>query len=169
MRWYWQMEAANIVLLPALAGGVVWQSGGAATAAFLLAAAACSWLLLIGALYWRALLRRMEGAAAVFDYWLPRLAAVEGISAASVLAAAIIFALELAAARGEWSASLIAAAALTTLAALEYVNYYRIQLQHFDNVADFKRLIAGRGFRRAHMARDIAAWRASSRRKHRAE
>jgi hypothetical protein len=34
-----------------------------------------------------------------------------------------------------------------------------VQLQHFDNGADFKRLIGGRGFRRAHLARDLAAYR----------
>ena len=49
----------------------------------------------------------------------------------------------------------------TALAALEYVNYYKFQVQHFDNWADFKRLMTGRGFRKAHMARDIAAGRAT--------
>lgn len=160
LRWYWRMEAANVVLLPALAWIFVWQTGGAVTAAFVLAALACSGLLLIGALYWRAVLRRMEGAAAVFDYWLPRLAAVQWLSAAVVIAAAISTAVELALISGDWGASLIVAAVLTTLAAAEYVNYYHVQLQHFDNWADFRRLIKGRGFRRAHMARDIASWRA---------
>jgi hypothetical protein len=28
-------------------------------------------------------------------------------------------------------------------------------LQHFDNVADIRRLLTGRGFRRSQMARDL--------------
>jgi hypothetical protein len=59
-----------------------------------------------------------------------------------------------------WSPDAIAAAVLATLAALEYVNYYHVQLQHFDNAADFKRLVSGKGFRRAHLARAIDAWKA---------
>jgi hypothetical protein len=51
----------------------------------------------------------------------------------------------------------IAATACAVLAALEYVNYYHRQLQHFDNWADFKRLIAGKGFRKSWMARDLDA------------
>ena len=48
---------------------------------------------------------------------------------------------------------------VTILGVLEYVNYYHVQLQHFDNMADWRRLLAGRGFRPAHMARDLATWR----------
>jgi hypothetical protein len=41
------------------------------------------------------------------------------------------------------------------LALLEYINYYHYQLQHFDNQADFQRLISGRGFRQSHLARAL--------------
>jgi hypothetical protein len=51
----------------------------------------------------------------------------------------------------------IAATACAALAALEYVNYYHRQLQHFDSWADFKRLLAGKGFRKSWMARDLEA------------
>ncbi|MDX2275718.1 MAG: hypothetical protein NW206_09740 [Hyphomonadaceae bacterium] len=163
LRWYWQMEAANAVLLPVLAWLLVAQSGGTMTAAFGASALACAWLLVIGALYWRAVLRKMQGASGALDYWLPRLAKAEFPSLALVLVAASAIALEFAMLGGGWTAARIAAVALATLAALEYVNYYKIQLQHFDNGADFKRLITGRGFRKAHMARDIAAWRAAKR------
>ena len=53
----------------------------------------------------------------------------------------------------------IVAIVLTTLAALEYVNYYHVQLQHFDNGADVRKLLRGAGFRQAHMARDLALYR----------
>jgi hypothetical protein len=59
-----------------------------------------------------------------------------------------------------WSRSVIAGAGLWLLAALEYVNYYHRQLQYFDNMADLKHLLTGRGLKPAHMARDLAAWRA---------
>jgi hypothetical protein len=44
-----------------------------------------------------------------------------------------------------WTPAVIAAGLLTLLAALEYMNYYHRQLQHFDNMADFKRLITAEG------------------------
>jgi hypothetical protein len=160
LRWYWQLEAANAVLVPAFAWILVWQAGGTLTPAFAVAALACSWLLVIGALYWRAVLRRMEGAPRAFNYWLPILATAELLSLTLVLAAASAAVLDFVLLSRGWTASRIAAVSLMTLATLEYVNYYKVQLQHFDNWADFKRLIIGRGFRRAHMARDIAVWRA---------
>jgi hypothetical protein len=44
------------------------------------------------------------------------------------------------------------------------VNYYHWQLQNFDSQIDAKRLVAGRGLRRAHMDRAVRAWRARRRR-----
>ena len=41
------------------------------------------------------------------------------------------------------------------MAALEYVNYYHRQLQHFDNVNDWKRLLRGKGFRKSALRRDL--------------
>lgn len=58
-----------------------------------------------------------------------------------------------------WLLSNGVAAIVTVFAALEYVNYYPVQLQHFDNSRDWRRLLSGRGFRRAHLARDLARWR----------
>lgn len=157
------MEAANAAFVPAVAWFLVWQSGGSATIALWVAALTCAALLVIGALYWPSVLRQIEGAAHVFDYWLPRLAAAENFSLALLLMSAIVIMLELAYSPEKWVGAHIAAVSLTVLAALEYVNYYKIQLQHFDNSADFKRFLNGRGFRKAHMARDIASLRSSLR------
>lgn len=159
LRSYWRLEAANVVFVPGMAGLLAWRSGGVLTPAFWIAAAACAALLVVGAVYWRAVLRRMQGAPALFDAAIPRLAGAEPWTALLVLAAIAAVSVE----RwltGAWTPGLIAAAGLAGLAALEYVNYYRVQLQHFDNMTDFRRLISGRGFRRAHLARDIAARRA---------
>jgi hypothetical protein len=72
-----------------------------------------------------------------------------------VAAAGLIYALWLVG----WTTPVIAAAVLILLAALEYVNYYHRQLQHFDCWSDFKRLISTRQLRPSHMARDLAAHR----------
>ncbi|MEN9392769.1 MAG: hypothetical protein RLZZ104_1112, partial [Pseudomonadota bacterium] len=59
-----------------------------------------------------------------------------------------------------WSAGLAdrnIATGCAVLAVLEYINYYHRQLQHFDNGEDFQRLLAGKGFRKSWMARDIEA------------
>lgn len=57
-----------------------------------------------------------------------------------------------------YKASLIAASLYFLLAVLEYVNYYHVQLQHFDHSEDFKRLMSGNSFRQSHLAKGIAAW-----------
>ena len=163
LRGYWQMEAANVLFVPAFAIGLVLWAGGTVSIALAVAAVACSALLVIGALYWRALLRQLEGARGVLSFWIPRLAAVEGLSIVLVAGAATATAVEFVQAGDGWTPARIGAVALTALAALEYVNYYRVQLQHFDNWADFKRLVTGRGLRQAHMARDIQAWRRRAR------
>lgn len=155
------MEAGNAFLLPAFAVGFVLWAGGAIDAVFVLANLSCAILLVIGALYWRAVLMRLQGRPQALVFWLPRLASAEAVSLAlSVVATlAVLFAV----ATSGWTPQNIASAVLSALALLEYVNYYQIQLQHFDNGADLKRLLSGRGFRRAHMAREIAAWRARGR------
>ncbi len=50
---------------------------------------------------------------------------------------------------------LVAAIACSLLAAAEYVNYYHRQLQHFDHLPDWLRLLRGAGLRRSHLARDM--------------
>lgn len=74
-----------------------------------------------------------------------------------------VTAFDIATGGGTWPAERIAAAAMTTLAVLEYVNYYRVQLQYFDHGPDFAALLKRRTLKRAHMARDIADWRAKNR------
>jgi hypothetical protein len=61
------------------------------------------------------------------------------------------------------SRPVIAALACSALGTLEYVNYFKLQLQNFDHAPDLKRLLAGKGFRRAHLGRDLAAYRRRTR------
>jgi hypothetical protein len=63
----------------------------------------------------------------------------------------------------EFSAQYVAPVLLFLLAILEYVNYYHVQLQHFDHAPDWQRLISGRGFRRSHLAREIDRWKRENR------
>ena len=162
LRSYWRLEAGNVLFVPMCAGLLAWSADGVLTPAFWLAALACAALLAIGAVYWRAVYRRMQGAPGLFDTAIPWLAKAEPWSGLLVLAALAAVAAELWL-EPTWPPGRIAAAALAALAVLEFVNYYRIQLQHFDNAADMRRLLTGRGFRKAHLARDIAAWRATAR------
>lgn len=160
LRNYWRLEAASVAFVPAIAIFLVYRAGGALfSAPLLLAMLACALPLIVGAIYWRAVWRGLLGDDANLRAWLPRLAAAEPLVLALIALGAIATTVDVLSAGG-WTPARIAAAALTAFAALEYVNYYRVQLQHFDNAADFARLISGKGFRRAHLARDIAAWRA---------
>jgi hypothetical protein len=157
---YWKIEAANAVIVPVSAIILVLNFGGRISPALLAAIVPCGFLLIVGALAWRMEAAQLTGNDAPARYWTPRLAFAKPLSAVLIVIAAGVFAFGWSAApEAGWTADRIAAASLLALAVLEYVNYFHVQLQHFDNVADFKRLLAGRGFRKAHLARAIEAWR----------
>jgi hypothetical protein len=80
------------------------------------------------------------------------------------VAAAIALGIEWVDAGPGLSTQLVAPAVLLLLAVLEYVNYYHVQLQHFDHAPDWQRLVSGRGFRRSHLAREIDRWKRARRR-----
>ncbi|HCF24490.1 MULTISPECIES: hypothetical protein [unclassified Novosphingobium] len=154
---YWKMEAGNAVILPLVA---LLLSKGKVSWVGLLPMAAMVVLLVIGALYWRGKVRLLKQEA---DEWpgLMRLLArsqwpaliLTLLGCAAMLASWILPGLALGMA-DRWVAT-----GCAVLALLEYINYYHRQLQHFDNKADFRRMLAGQGFRQSSMARDLAAWR----------
>lgn len=162
LRKYWQLEAINVVALPFAVLLMVATWGGSPNLTLALALAASAVLLVIGACYWRIVLLRVEGDARPFERWLPRLAAAEPYALTLTALTVAATAYDVAAGDGTWPAERIASAAMTTLAVLEYVNYYRFQLQYFDHAPDFAALLKRRTLKRAHMARDIAEWRARS-------
>ena len=134
---YWKIEAGNAVFIPALAVYLVLRSGGTISAALVLSGLACSFLLVIGTIVLHMMLRQARG---------DRLG-IEWVDAGPRL-----------------STQLVAPAVLLLLAVLEYVNYYHVQLQHFDHAPDWQRLVSGRGFRRSHLAREIDRWERARRR-----
>jgi len=155
-RNYALLEAMNVVLVPAIALYLGRPSSAAEAVVLVLAILPTSGLLLVGAAYWDAVDRRLKGdrrplrrACGLADRAERPLLGLLAAAAIAVLAALAIMG---------WTAAVVAALVLTLLAALEYVNYYKVQLQHFDNLADLRRLVSGR-FRRSHFARDLAAYR----------
>lgn len=163
LRMYWQMEALNVVLLPLIVLLMVWTWDGAPDLTLAIALAANAVLLVIGACYWRIVLLRVEGDERPFARWLPRLAAAEPYALALTVLTVAVTAFDLATGGGTWPAERIASAAMTALAVLEYVNYYRYQLQYFDHAPDFTALLKRKTLKQAHMARDIAEWRGRKR------
>jgi NaMN:DMB phosphoribosyltransferase len=151
------MEAANVLFVPGLALALGWPRSTVGAVAISLAMIASAGLLVVGALYWRGVDGRLKGlgraslkqALAVADRAETPMLAATGLAIAASLAAVLI---------DGFTATSIAAALLTLLAVLEFVNYYRVQLQYFDNLADLKRL-ATRKLKRAHLARDLAHFR----------
>lgn len=163
LRKYWQLEAINIVALPFAVLLMVWTWNGAPSLTLVVALVANAVLLIIGACYWRIVLLRVEGNAAPFARWLPRLAAAEPFALTLTVLTLAATLYDIASGGGTWPAERVASAAMTALAVLEYVNYYRFQLQYFDHAPDFVALLKRRTLKRAHLARDIAQWRASVR------
>ena len=128
-------------------------------AAVCVALLAVALLLLVGGAYWRGVLKSAHGNSAALASVLRIADAVERPVVALLGVSWLVSAIALLA--NGWTRGVIAALACSALGSLEYVNYFRVQLQHFDNPADFKRLLSGRGFRRAHLARDLAAFRST--------
>ena len=158
LRGYGRLEALNALLVPGFSTYYGWPRDLGGGIVLALANSGLVIGLVVGALYWLALAKRVAGnpvpmgRALQIAHWaqIPMLVAVGG--------AATWCAVLLVAQRG-LSFPLGVAVFITFLAALEYVNYYHVQLQHFDNPADWRRLLGGRRFRAAHMARDLAKWR----------
>lgn len=155
LSWYWKMEVANAPLIPAIMVFLAYSYNQPVGLGLALACVPMCGLLVLGGLYWRAKLHQLEG----------RLHTLESVLALArkwrwplliTTALACVFAVgvwltDIAASTGERWAIITAA----ILAALEYVNYYHRQLQHFDNGPDFQRFITGRGFQKSWMARDL--------------
>jgi hypothetical protein len=152
---YWKIEAGNAVILPLV---MLYLSGGSMGWLSAVALLPMILLLVIGAVYWRAKVRQLQDRQ--YDIG-PVLSKIGGlrlpvlimtfIAAVAVIASWLITGLDISDA--DRNCASIAAA----LAVLEHINYYHRQLQHFDNIPDFRRLIAGKGFRASQMARDLRA------------
>ena len=157
---YWRLEIGNAFLIPATAVFVVYTSGSSIGWLTVLTFLPMSAMLVLGGLYWRGKLLALDNDGRLLDAVLRSADRFDGILCVTSF-------LALGAALASWvfpqiSVSLgdrIAATVCGLLAALEYINYYHRQLQHFDNAADFKRLLQGRGFRKSQMAADLEHFR----------
>lgn len=154
---YWKMEAGCALLFPLLSILLFPPQSVEEACALMVSLVACCSLLLLGALYWRAAVKRIDGDSAPIskivgfaERWQKRLL---GLSLAAAAASAALLLT-----RGVGPAAL-ASIGLSLLACLEYVNYYHVQLQNFDHAPDFRRLVRGRRLRRSHLAADLAALR----------
>ena len=152
---YWRMEAGNVVFVPGLAlffgfpadanrGARDRRSRSSATAGFLV----------VGTLFWRGVDRRLSMRRSRRARRAPWPSPIASKSRSWRRPLGALVATLIALAMNGWTYAVIAATLLTLLAVLEYVNYYHRQLQHFDNRADFMRLVTGRGVEAlAHGAR----------------
>lgn len=157
---YWQLEAINAGLLPIAALVSVISLGDHVRWPLLVCLAANSILLVIGACYWRIEYLRLRGQPEPYAVWLPRLATAEPLGFGAALLAVISLIAECALSREAFGPTFWFTAGMALLAVLEYINYYRWQLQYFDHLPDFRALVKRRRLKRAHMARAIKRWRA---------
>ncbi len=153
---YWRLELANIFLLPVMILFFLFMASQASGWLIWISYLPAALLLLVGGLYWRAKWLQAQGCRAALDALLPWADKCMApllwltIGAAFVWLLALVRLLD-----GASQGELIASGVFVLLAAAEYVNYYEVQLQHFDHGPDFARLLAGRGFRKSHLKRDL--------------
>ncbi|MFN5496085.1 MAG: hypothetical protein ACK5C3_05860, partial [bacterium] len=156
---YWKIEAGNAVLIPAIAVYFVLRSGATITPALVLSGLACSFLLVIGTIVLRMMLRKARGEPNPTKGRVALLAWMRWPAIGLCVAAAVALGAQCIADGVQLDARFVAPAILLLLAVLEYINYYHFQLQHFDHAPDWQRLVSGRGFRRSHLAREIDRWK----------
>ena len=153
---YWKMELMNVALVPAFCFWLAAEAGSPAswlTAGCLVPT--CG-LLAVGGRYWRAKAKAAGGGSTALPAALRLARACRGPLLILTVAAAVAVAVDLLAVRlSAGTGDRVAAVVAAVLAVLEYVNYYHRQLQHFDNAADFRRLLRGEGFRVAHLRADL--------------
>ncbi|MEO7178143.1 MAG: hypothetical protein ABIW83_04810 [Allosphingosinicella sp.] len=155
---YWRMEAMNIFFVPGIALYFSTPRNRLEAFAFMSAALATAAFLLVGTLYWRGVERRARLGDRGAKTRAIRLA--DRFERPTLLMAVIAVLLTgWAWSTNGWSPAVIASTALLALTWLEYVNYYHWQLQIFDHAADWRRTIATRRLKRAHMARELERFR----------
>ncbi|MEP3226755.1 MAG: hypothetical protein ABJO01_12330 [Parasphingorhabdus sp.] len=152
---YWKMEASAVILIPATMALITKANLGWAT---IISSLPMMLMLGIGALYWRGKLLRLVRSDYDFASLIHAIARirtpVQILTLIAIISTAFAWIIPgFAVGQPDKICATIAA----VLAVLEYINYYHRQLQHFDNVADFQRLLTGKGFRQSQMARDIRA------------
>lgn len=162
LAWYWQVECANAALVPLLVVAIAALHGAGPQWPTFAALVPVAGLLVVGGLYWRGKLLALRAEPGALSRALALADRAEKplllltLAALGIAAAGFIAPLPGSSGADRW---VVLACAVLALAA--HVNYYHRQLQHFDNRADFRRLVSGRGLRRAWLARDLAAWRAA--------
>ena len=160
LRSYWKMEAGNVILAPLVGSVLVIANHDTVSWPLAVAMSATSGLLVIGTIALRAHYLTVAGDAGAMDRVVPVLARCQ-IPAATLCAAGVAGAGIQHWQDGAWTPAVIAAWVYVTLAVLEYVNYYHVQLQQFDHAPDRARFIAGKGFRASHLSRALKRYRAA--------
>lgn len=164
LKPYWMMEAANVVFIPFIAWFLITVfAGGQITIAVIASMFATSFLLVVGTFAWKMVVDGLEGNSTSEVKWTPWLDLARWPAILLTILALIATVIEAISTLPRFSASLIGASLLCLLAILEFVNYYHVQLQHFDHAEDFQRLLSGKGFRRSHLSKSIRAYRQRNR------
>lgn len=164
LKPYWMMEGANVVLIPLIAWFLITVvAKGQITIAVIAAMLATSFLLVVGTFAWKMVVDGLEGNSTSEEQWTPWLDLARWPAMLLTILALIATVVEAISTLPRFSASLIGASLLCLLAILEFVNYYHVQLQHFDHAEDFQRLLSGKGFRQSHLSKSIRDYRQRSR------
>ncbi len=160
LKPYWMMEGANVLLMPLIAWFLITVvAEGQITIAVIAAMLATSFLLVVGTFAWKMVVDGLEGNSTSEEQWTPWLDLARWPAMLLTILALIATVVEAISTLPRFSASLIGASLLCLLAILEFVNYYHVQLQHFDHAEDFQRLLSGKGFRQSHLSKSIRTYR----------
>lgn len=161
-REYAKLEAFNVVAVPGVVVFIVPPNDTLEFSILTIAILACASFLIVGALYWWAKDKRLKRSdrqamprvLSIADRVEKPLLLLTGLALLAVVYGVVTLG---------FTGTVIGAIILVALAVLEYVNYYHYQLMNFDQKSDFLRLIRTRSLRRAHLARDLAGYRAKRR------
>jgi ACR3 family arsenite efflux pump ArsB len=164
LKPYWMMEGANVFFVPFFAWFLITVvAKGQISIAVVAAMLASSFLLVVGTFAWKMVVDGLEGNPKSEEHWTPWLDLARWPALMLTILAVIATVAEAISTLPRISASLVGASLLCLLAILEFVNYYHVQLQHFDHSEDFQRLLSGKGFRQSHLSKSIRTYRQRTR------
>ena len=154
LRYLWTWELANALLvMPGLylVLGQRFRLGGLSLTMLLLVCA----LLVVGAAFWFLKARAIEGSRLLYLPATRRFfRATKWVFGAALAIALAAFLVQALVQQGAGVAELVVGGGFFLLAALEYVNYYYVQLS-YDNGADLAYLWRHRRLKRATMVREL--------------
>lgn len=161
LRYLWTWELFDSFFLPAVMIFILRYRGFRVGYFTAYAMGLTVLLLWQGAAYWWLKLRSVREGKPLVGTWLRVYAVLKKVNWGLLALAPLLMTISLRLPGRQRIVDVVGGALFTTLALLEQVNYYYVQLM-YDSPTDWRYLTQHKRLKRASLARDLAQWRNAS-------